>query len=89
MRQCKANVFCMMSAQVRKQVLSFQFPDFTEILKLVAVVADLCGFTTVAGQQFQFERLVYFVANRVDHITSSRTVFNLEVRLKDSWGSNG
>jgi glutaminyl-tRNA synthetase len=42
--------------------------------------------TTVAGQQFRFERLGYFVADRVDHVTGSKPVFNLAVGLKDSWG---
>jgi glutaminyl-tRNA synthetase len=38
-----------------------------------------------AGQQFQFERHGYFVADRTDH-TVSKPVFNLAVGLKDSWG---
>ena len=37
-------------------------------------------------QKFQFERHGYFVADRVDHVTGSRPVFNLAVGLKDSWG---
>ena len=86
MRQCKANVFCMRSAQVRKQVLSFQFPDFIKILKLVTTIVEHSGFTTVAGQQFQIELYGYFVADRVDHVTGSKPVFNLAVGLKDSWG---
>jgi len=38
-----------------------------------------------AGQQFQFERQGYFVADRIDH-TIAKPVFNLAVGLKDSWG---
>ena len=38
-----------------------------------------------AGQQFQFERHGYFVADRIDH-TNAKPVFNLAVGLKDSWG---
>ena len=38
-----------------------------------------------AGQQFQFERHGYFVADRIDH-TAAKPVFNLAVGLKDSWG---
>ena len=38
-----------------------------------------------AGQQIQFERHGYFVADRIDH-TAAKPVFNLAVGLKDSWG---
>jgi len=38
------------------------------------------------GQQFQFERRGYFVADRVDHVQGSKPVFNLAVGLKNSWG---
>ena len=38
-----------------------------------------------AGQQVQFERHGYFVADRIDH-TTAKPVFNLAVGLKDSWG---
>jgi glutaminyl-tRNA synthetase len=37
------------------------------------------------GQQFQFERNGYFVADRVDHVAGSKSVFNLAVGLKDPW----
>jgi glutaminyl-tRNA synthetase len=37
-------------------------------------------------QKFQFERLGYFVADRVDHVAGSKLVFNRAVGLKDSWG---
>ena len=36
--------------------------------------------------KFQFERLGYFVADRVDHVQGKHPVFNLAVGLKDSWG---
>ena len=38
-----------------------------------------------AGEQFQFKRHGYFVADRVDH-AAGKPVFNLAVGLKDSWG---
>jgi glutaminyl-tRNA synthetase len=38
-----------------------------------------------ADDKFQFERLGYFVADRVDHRPAT-PVFNLAVGLKDSWG---
>jgi glutaminyl-tRNA synthetase len=38
------------------------------------------------GQNFQFERYGYFVADRVDHVQGSKPVFNLAVGLNDSWG---
>jgi glutaminyl-tRNA synthetase len=37
-------------------------------------------------QKFQFERHGYFVADRMDHVTGVKAVFNLAVGLKDSWG---
>ncbi len=36
--------------------------------------------------KFQFERLGYFVADRVDHRGGTRAVFNRAVGLKDGWG---
>ena len=36
-------------------------------------------------ERFQFERIGYFVADRVDH-RAERPVFNQAVGLKDSWG---
>jgi len=37
---------------------------------------------------YQFERLGYFVADRVDH-TADRLVFNKVIGLRDSWGDHG
>jgi glutaminyl-tRNA synthetase len=37
-----------------------------------------------ADDKFQFERLGYFVAGRVDHLLN-KLVFNLALGLKDSW----
>jgi glutaminyl-tRNA synthetase len=34
---------------------------------------------------FQFERLGYFVADRHDHQTGEKAVFNRAVALRDSW----
>ena len=38
-----------------------------------------------ADEKFQFERHGYFVADRVDHRTGGRLVFNRVTGLKDSW----
>jgi len=38
-------------------------------------------------QSFQFERLGYFVADRVDH-TAARPVFNRSVTLRDTWAAD-
>ncbi len=48
--------------------------------KLEASLAD-----TRAGDIYQFERVGYFCADSVDHITGEKTVFNRTVALKDSW----
>ncbi len=39
-----------------------------------------------SDEKFQFERHGYFVADRVDHRTGGRLVFNRVTGLKDSWG---
>ena len=39
-------------------------------------------------ERFQFERHGYFVADRVDHRTGARLVFNRVTGLKDSWGKS-
>lgn len=36
-------------------------------------------------ESFQFERLGYFCADRYDHQTGTKLVFNRSVGLKDSW----
>jgi glutaminyl-tRNA synthetase len=55
-------------------------------LKVVTAIVEPSLANAQAGQQFQFERHGYFVADRVDHVTGSKPVFNLAVGLKDSWG---
>ena len=55
-------------------------------LKVVTAIVEPSLANAKAGQQFQFERHGYFVADRVDHVTGSKPVFNLAVGLKDSWG---
>ena len=64
--------------------------DFIECLnpnslKVVTAIVEPSLANAVAGQQFQFERHGYFVADRVDH-AGGKPVFNLAVGLKDSWG---
>ncbi|MEX8504361.1 glutamine--tRNA ligase/YqeY domain fusion protein [Leptothrix ochracea] len=39
-----------------------------------------------AGSAFQFERLGYFVADRLDHQPGLKAVFNRTTTLRDSWG---
>ena len=55
-------------------------------LKVITAIVEPSLAHAQAGQQFQFERHGYFVADRVDHVTGSKPVFNLAVGLKDSWG---
>jgi len=55
-------------------------------LKVVTAIVEPSLANAKAGQQFQFERHGYFVADRVDHVQGSKPVFNLAVGLKDSWG---
>jgi len=55
-------------------------------LKVVTAIVEPSLANATAGQQFQFERHGYFVADRVDHVQGIKPVFNLAVGLKDSWG---
>ena len=63
--------------------------DFIEMLnpdslKVIAAIVEPSLAQAKAGQQFQFERHGYFVADRMDH-APGKPVFNLAVGLKDSW----
>ena len=53
-------------------------------LKVVAAIVEPSLAGAAPGQQFQFERHGYFVADRVDHVQGSKPVFNLAVGLKAS-----
>ena len=55
-------------------------------LKVVTAIVEPSLANAVAGQQFQFERHGYFVADLLDHVQGAKPVFNLAVGLKDSWG---
>ena len=55
-------------------------------LKVVTAIVEPSLANALPDQKFQFERHGYFVADRVDHVTGSKAVFNLAVGLKDSWG---
>jgi glutaminyl-tRNA synthetase len=57
-------------------------------LKVVIAMVEPSLANAAAGQQFQFERHGYFVADSKDHVQGSQPVFNLAVGLKDSWGSD-
>ena len=54
-------------------------------LQLVQAYVEPSLLHAAPDQKFQFERLGYFVADRVDHL-ASHLVFNRAVGLKDSWG---
>ena len=65
--------------------------DFLETLnpnslKVITAIVEPSLANALPGQNFQFERHGYFVADRVDHVTGSKPVFNLAVGLRDSWG---
>ena len=53
-------------------------------LKVVTAIVEPSLACAAPGQQFQFERHGYFVADRVDHVPGSKPVFNLAVGLKAS-----
>jgi glutaminyl-tRNA synthetase len=55
-------------------------------LKVVTTIVEPSLANAKPGQQFQFERHGYFVADRIDHVMGSKPVFNLAVGLKDSRG---
>ena len=64
--------------------------DFLEALnphslQVVQAFVEPSLLNALPDQKFQFERLGYFVADRVDH-SSAHLVFNRAVGLKDSWG---
>ena len=35
--------------------------------------------------RYQFERVGYFVTDRIDHVPGERVVFNRTVSLRDTW----
>ncbi len=55
-------------------------------LKVVSAIVEPSLANALPDQKFQFERLGYFVADRVDHVRGAKPVFNFAVGLKDSWG---
>jgi glutaminyl-tRNA synthetase len=64
--------------------------DFLEALnphslQVVQAYVEPSLLHALPDQKFQFERLGYFVADRVDH-SSQHLVFNQAVGLKDNWG---
>ena len=56
-------------------------PDSLKVLTAIVEPSLACA---APGQQFQFERHGYFVADQVDHVPGSKPVFNLAVGLKAS-----
>jgi glutaminyl-tRNA synthetase len=64
--------------------------DFLEALnphslKVMQAIVEPSLRKALPDDKFQFERLGYFVADRVDH-SATHLVFNQAVGLKDSWG---
>jgi glutaminyl-tRNA synthetase len=64
--------------------------DFLEALnpdslQVVQAYVEPSLLQAAPDQKFQFERLGYFVADRMDH-SSEHLVFNRAVGLKDNWG---
>ena len=57
-------------------------PDSLEVLDSSVVEPALAQVRQ--GEQFQFERLGYFVADARDH-TRDKPVFNRTVTLRDTW----
>ena len=67
--------------------------DFASVLNSNSLVvkqsyAEASLATADNENSYQFERLGYFVADRVDH-TADRLVFNKVIGLRDSWGDHG
>jgi glutaminyl-tRNA synthetase len=67
--------------------------DFASVLNSNSLVvkqayAEASLATADNENSYQFERLGYFVADRVDH-TADRPVFNKVIGLRDSWGDHG
>ena len=65
--------------------------DFLEALnphslQVVQAYVEPSLLQAAPDQKFQFERLGYFVADRLEHVAGSKLVFNRAVGLKDSWG---
>lgn len=59
-------------------------PDSLTVVKGVKVERALASMEP--GENCQFERVGYFVADRVDYVAGEKLVFNRIVALRDSWG---
>jgi len=55
-------------------------------LKVVTAYVEPSLAGAQPDQKFQFERFGYFVADRADHVSGTKPVFNRVTGLKDSWG---
>jgi glutaminyl-tRNA synthetase len=58
-------------------------------LKVITAQIEPALATVEAGFSCQFDRIGYFVADSVDHISGTRPTFNRTVALKDSWVKKG
>ena len=58
----------------------------TNSLTMITAYVEPSLAAAQTDHEVQFERLGYFVADRVDHVAGSKPVFNRAAGLKDSWG---
>lgn len=77
-------LFTVPNPQSAESLESVLNPDAMIVKKSCYVEAALCD--AKPEERFQFERLGYFVADRVDH-TSAKPVFNRTVTLRDTWAN--
>ncbi|GAB2887516.1 MULTISPECIES: glutamine--tRNA ligase/YqeY domain fusion protein [Microvirgula] len=67
-----------------------QYVDFTRFLnpaslRTVTGFIEACVKTAEPETRYQFERVGYFVTDRIDHVPGERVVFNRTVSLRDTW----
>jgi len=75
-------LFTVPNPQSADSLESVLNPDALVVKKSCYVEAALCD--AKPEERFQFERLGYFVADRVDH-SGTQPVFNRTVTLRDTW----
>ncbi|XZG71491.1 glutamine--tRNA ligase/YqeY domain fusion protein [Chitinibacteraceae bacterium HSL-7] len=66
------------------------YADFKQFLnpasyRSITALVEPCVKDAAPETRYQFERLGYFVTDRVEHVAGERVVFNRTVTLKDSW----
>ncbi len=73
-------------ADKEKSFLDFLNPDS---LQTVTALVEPALAAASPEDRFQFERIGYFVADRVEHKPGEKAVFNRTVALRDSWAKQG